>query len=88
MSQTANPSFPFMEWTQPKASEKYFELRDQGLIIGSMRFRSSSGTLAVVQSDSRQWSFKRIGFTFPKVTLRNEGDEGNIAEYQPKVWGD
>ena len=77
----------FIEWTQPKSLEKYYELRSGDSLIGTLAFRSSFGTLAVAETANEKWTFKRVGFLNPRVTIRVDGNPHDIAIFQPKLWG-
>lgn len=77
-----------LEWREPKVGEKYFELRTEEEIFGTLEFRSMFGTLATAETDQGKWTFKRVGFLKPRVTVRENGSEKDIAVYQPKIRGD
>ena len=87
--------FPFSEykgstaeWMQPKALERFYELRSADSLLATLSFRSSCGTLATADTLDNKWTFKRMGFLNPRVTVRIIGSEEDIAIYQPKFWGD
>jgi hypothetical protein len=76
------------EWVQPKASVPSFHLRRGEMLFASLTFRSMLGTLATSQTSEGLWTFKRVGFLNPRVTIRVAGAEDDLAVYHPKVWGD
>lgn len=78
----------FLEWLQPKTFDTYYELRSDRGLLGTLTFRSNFGTLAVGETADGKWSFKRVGFLNPRVTVRTYGSEHDMAMYQPKFWGD
>lgn len=78
----------YLEWLQPKTFDTYYELRSEEQLMGTLTFRSSFGTLAVAETGEGKWSFKRVGFLNPRVTVRSYGSERDLAIYQPKFWGD
>jgi hypothetical protein len=74
-------------WCQPKALHRTFELRDGDRLLGTLRFLKSFGSLAEASLASGEWTFKRVGFIRPRVTVRRRGQETDLAVYQPKGWG-
>jgi hypothetical protein len=76
------------EWIQPKLSIPAFHLRSGEELFASLTFRSMFGTLATAQASEGSWTFKRVGFLNPRVTVRVAGAEDDLAVYHPKVWGD
>lgn len=77
-----------LEWLQPKTFATYYELKSGEKLVGTLSFRSTFGTLAVAEMANGKWSFKRVGFLNPRVTVRGHGSERDLAVYQPKFWGD
>jgi hypothetical protein len=76
------------EWIQPKTSENLFELHAGEALLARLAFRSMWGTLAVAETADGSWSFKRVGFLNPRVTVRVLDQPEDLAVYQPKFWGD
>lgn len=76
------------EWTQPNTFECFYELRSAEALLETLSFRSSCGTLATAEALDEKWTFKRVGFLNPRVTVRVAGSEEDMAVYQPKFWGD
>lgn len=76
------------EWIQPKTLERFYELRSGAARLASLAFRSSFGTLAVAETAEGRWTFKRVGFLNPRVTVRVAGEQDDVAIYHPKLWGD
>ena len=77
-----------VEWTQPDTFKPFYELRSADSLLETLTFRSSCGTLATAEALDKKWTFKRVGFLNPRVTVRVAGSEEDIAIYQPKFWGD
>ena len=75
-------------WVQPKTFERRFELRAEQSILATLTFHSEFGTLATAEVDRVKWTYKRVGFLNPRVTVREVGSEANLAVYQPRFWGD
>jgi hypothetical protein len=53
-----------------------------------LSFRSSFGTYATAETAEGTWTYKRVGFLNPRVTVRIAGAEEDMAIYHPKFWGD
>jgi hypothetical protein len=70
-------------WTQPKTLRGEYELRSGDDLIGQLRFRKLSGTLASAEVASQSWTFKREGFLNPRVTVRSPDCDVNLAIYRP-----
>lgn len=77
-----------LRWVQPGTLERAYELRGGDTLFGQLRFDTAFGTRAAAGSASGHWTFKRVGFLNPRVTIRQEGQEENIAVYWPKLRGD
>jgi len=74
-------------WSQPKALERTYELRDDSRLFGTLSFLKPLGSLAEASLAAGDWTFKRVGFFRPRVTVRRRGQEEDVAVYQPKGWG-
>ncbi len=75
-----------LEWAQPDAFKSDFELRSHGELTAALRFKNLWGTLATAECAEGSWTFKRIGFWEPKITIRPLGTETNIAVYNNNTW--
>jgi hypothetical protein len=76
-----------VEWLQPRASERLFELRTDEARVGHLRFRSNLGTLADGRTAQGAWTFKRVGFLNPRITVRVDGSDSDVAVFKPDLWG-
>lgn len=74
-------------WSQPKALGRTFELRDHDRLFGTLSFLKPLGSLAEASLAAGDWTFKRVGFFRPRVTIRRRGHQEDLAVYQPKGWG-
>ncbi len=74
-----------LEWLQPKATVRAFELRTSGEALATLSFKSSFGSLAACATEAGTWTFKRVGFFSPTVTVRADGSSENVATYLPKL---
>ena len=75
-------------WVQPKTGERQFELCADKRLFGVLRFETAFGTRATAESATGRWTFKRVGFLNPRVTIREAGITDNLAVYWPKLHGD
>lgn len=76
------------KWVQPKTFERFYELRRRDEVLATLIFRSATGTLATAEAGEETWTFKRVGFLNPRITVRAANTEEDLAVYQPKFWGD
>ena len=74
-------------WFQPRTMERSFELRDGERLLGTLHFPRFGGSLATASFTAGEWTFKRVGFFRPRVTVRPSGQEVDLAVYRPKGWG-
>jgi hypothetical protein len=82
MNTVANEELNFI---QPKATQQYYELRTKDKVYGTLNFPKLSGSLAEAESSSGKWTFKRVGFFQTKITIRNYGEENDIAVFKPNM---
>jgi hypothetical protein len=75
-----------LQWAQPSAMKREFELRDGEELVATLRFRSSLGSLATVQASEGSWTFKRVGFWSTRVTICPAGSEEEIAVFRNATW--
>jgi len=64
-----------------------YELRADDALRGKLEFRSIWGTLAWAESGQYAFSFKRLGFLNPRVSVRLRNSENDYAMYHPKFFG-
>ncbi len=75
------------QWVQPRAAQNRFELRAGEELFAVLEFPKPFGSLAVASTEEERWSFKRAGFFSPRVTVRSEGSESDLAVFRPKWTG-
>jgi hypothetical protein len=68
-------------WVQPARLKQEFELRAGDEVLGTLRFQRSS--LATGEAADQSWTFKREGFSHPRITVRVPGSDDNVATFQP-----
>jgi hypothetical protein len=75
-------------WVQPKTFERWFELRAGDHVVATLGWETSCGTLARGNTTLGSWTFKRVGFLNPRVTVRQARSEVDIAVFWPRWLGD
>jgi hypothetical protein len=55
-------------------------------VVATLAWEKTFGTLATAQTADATWTFKRVGFFNPRVTVRSPGSEADIAVFKPS-WG-
>jgi hypothetical protein len=75
-----------LKWEQPSALRMEYELGAPDEPIATLRFRSSFGSLATVESADGCWTFKRVGFFEPRISVRVCGSETEIATFRNNTW--
>lgn len=73
-----------LQWRQPSALSRKFELVSGESCLGTLQFVKALGTLAKGNAGGGPWTFKRTGFLNPVVTARVEGSQTDIATFQAK----
>ncbi|MFL6293695.1 MAG: hypothetical protein ACJ759_22610 [Thermoanaerobaculia bacterium] len=68
-----------LDWVQTRALKREYELRADGEVAATLRFRSSCSSLATAESADGCWTFKRVGFWQNRMTVRACGSEAEIA---------
>jgi hypothetical protein len=75
-----------LKWTQPRALTRGFELRDGDAVAATLVFRSLISSFATVETADGSWTFKRVGFFRPHVTICVAGSESEIATFKNDTW--
>jgi len=73
-----------LQWRQPTALKRSFELRSGDSQLAELVFLKALGTLAEAKAAGQCWTFKRSGFLNPVVTARQPGSETDIATFRAK----
>lgn len=75
-----------LQWTQPRATKREFELRAGEAVIATLRFRSSLGSFATAESAEGGWTFKRVGFWQTRATIRAIGSDAEVGIFRNNTW--
>jgi hypothetical protein len=72
---------------QPKTLDRFFEIRQNEEVVATLAFESKFGTLATAITADGTWTFKRVGFLNPHITVRCSAKEEDLAVYEPRLLG-
>lgn len=76
-----------LKWIQTHAMKRKYELRAGEVIAATLHFRSFTRFFATGASGDGCWTFERIGFWQPKLTVRASGTETDLAIFKNKARG-
>ena len=76
-----------LHWVQLRAIKHEFDLRSEDELCGTLLWKKAFGSLASATSSDGQWTFKRVGFLNPRVTIRQPGSDLDIAMFKPSWTG-
>lgn len=79
MKYTKEPSGEKLIWIQPKPMVRYHELRVDGAIYATLKWKRMFGSLATGECREDRYTFKRAGFLRPYITVRRENAQGDLA---------
>jgi hypothetical protein len=68
--------FKGLKWVQRSSKED--ELVSEDDVVGVLHWASSWSSLAIAESADGKWSFKRIGFIHPKISIREFGKDVDL----------
>lgn len=75
-----------LSWSQPSAGKMEYELRSDGELVATLKFRSDFGTLATAESGDGCWTFKRSGFWQSKASIRACRSDMDLAVFKNNTW--
>jgi len=76
-----------LEWRQPEVLRRLYQLTCDGREVLTLRFEKLFGSLATGECGQRRWTFKRMGFLSPRVSVREAGSETDVAIFTPSWTG-
>ena len=69
-------------WTQPRALVQEFVLTGGGRTLATLRWSRAFGSLAEGRMGADTWTFKRVGFWKPAVTIRRpESGDADVGRF-------
>lgn len=82
MKQSAPVGSEDLLWTQPRRLDASYRLAQGPRTVATLRFASGLGSRATGEGGGSRWTFKRVGFFRPRVTVRIEGSEVDLAVFE------
>jgi hypothetical protein len=75
-----------LQWTQPSAMHMDYELKDGDDVVLTLKFRSLTGSHATLEGPDGCWTFKRVGYFRPRVTIRRCNEEKELGVFRNNTW--
>lgn len=75
-----------LSWSQPRLMTSEYDLSRGTEVIGTLRFRSSFGSLATARLEPGCWTFKRQGFLQTRVSIRACDQEADLGVFRNNTW--
>lgn len=75
-----------LSWLHGGRGRSEYRLVRDRTTIATLRFANAWGSLATGDADGSQWTFKRVGFFRPRMTVRAQGSDADLAVFEPG-WG-
>jgi hypothetical protein len=75
-----------LDWEQPHFFKAEYDLKRNVEIIGTLKFRSSLGSLATARFVDGCWTFKRLGFLQTRVSIKVCDSDTDIAMFRNNAW--
>jgi len=79
MKYIREPSGHKLMWTQLNALIRYHELRSDGGLYATLKWKKMFGSLAIGECSEGRFTLKRGGFLRPFVTVRRENSGNDLA---------
>jgi len=76
-----------LTWTRAGTSRRTYELRAGAEVVATLRYARGWGADAVVEAGDSSWTFRRVGFWHPRVTVRVVGSETDLATFHARGMG-
>lgn len=76
-----------LTWIRQSSDGRVYELRSGEDQVAVLRWEKPAGSLAQAETTEGKWTFKRIGFLQPRLSVRSAGSEQDLAWFEPGVGG-
>jgi hypothetical protein len=86
MNSLTDANLKSLKWEQ--SGKLASRLVADGQTIATLSWAKSWGSLATGESAEGEWTFKRIGFLRPRVTVRETGSDADLAVFSISWTGD
>jgi hypothetical protein len=83
MEKLRHGSINSLTWVQLRGPGREFELKSGDLVFATLKWEKLFGSLATAATAEGAWTFKRVGFFKPSITIRALGSEQNVAVFSP-----
>lgn len=74
-------------WQQQQLHPRCYELRSGTVLCATLRWLRPVGSLAQADTAEGQWTFKRVGFWRPRVTVRIHAATTDLLVFEPTRTG-
>ena len=71
-----------LTWAHPHPFQSQYELRAGDDLLATLRWRSAFGSLADAEAADGHWTFKRVGFLKPSISVRIAGADEDLAAFR------
>jgi hypothetical protein len=76
------------KWQQSEAFQRFHQMTVNNSEAATLRFEKNwGGSLATAVSAHGCWTLKRCGFLSPRISVREQGSETDLAIFSPKWTG-
>lgn len=75
-------------WKRAGRGRRSFKLENPSGTIATLRFRRALSSLGEAKAREGEWTFKRVGFLRPRVTVREAGSDADIGLFHASLGGD
>jgi hypothetical protein len=76
-----------LEWTQPRAFDRYFELRAGDELVGTLQWEGMLSSLATARTAHGGWTLEQPGILNQRVEVRELHSDSLVATFTPKLMG-
>jgi hypothetical protein len=75
------------EWVGHGLLKRSYELRSGEVTFATLRWEKAFGSRAQAETAEATWTFKRVGFFKPSITVRVPDSEADLAVFHPDWFG-
>lgn len=75
-------------WKRAGRGRRAFKLDNPSGTVATLKFRRALSSLGEAQARDGEWTFKRVGFLRPRVTVREAGSDADIGVFHASLGGD
>lgn len=74
-------------WQQQQPHHREYHLCSDTHMFATLRWLKAFGSLAQADTDEGQWTFKRVGFWRPRISVRQLGATSDLVVFEPSRTG-